>query len=502
MGSGRTKKSIVNIIGNFSQQIVTILLAFIARTVFIRTLGVEYLGINGLFTDILGLLSMADLGFNTAMVYSFYKPLAENNERKLAALTTFYKKVYNIIALTVAVIGLMLTPFIRLIVNTEREIPNLETYYLFSVASIVVSYLWVYKTSILTADQKNFYISRIQIISNFVKTILQVSVLYLFQSYSCYLALGVAFSFITNIVASRKAEKLYPYIKGKEALDNAEKKEIFSTIKSVFVFKLSSVLLNATDNTLISIIVGTAVVGYYSNYLMINTKLITLVSLVFSSVTASIGNLIVSEKAEKRYDVFQAEQTISFMFCGIVIPCYIALINDLITVWIGNDYCFPMMTVFVIAINLYMSCVMQPLWSYREATGLYTKTKWIMLVCAIMNIILSIVLGMWIGVVGILAASVLSRLFTYVWYEPKLLFRLYFEKSPASYFKGLICNFLGVIIYSSVLFNLSAKFIPTGWGSLIVKAVLLGSISCIGVIVLYSRTDGFGYIISRIKKRG
>lgn len=498
---GRTKKSIVNIAGNLTQQIVAIILNFVSRTVFIRTLGVEYLGIKGLFSDILGLLSMVDLGLNTAMIYSFYKPLAEKDERKISALTTFYKKIYNIIALLAGAAGIALTPFVRYIVNTERDIPNLEIYFLFSVAGIVASYLWVYKTSILTADQKNYYISRIQIVTTFIKTILQICVLCLFESYAAYLALGVAFNCITNIIASKKSERLYPYIRKKEVLNKREKRAIFSTLKSVFIFKISSVLINATDNTLISVIVGTVAVGYYSNYLMINTKLIALFSLFFTSITASIGNLIMREDSKKKYEIFACEQAISFMFCGVIVPCYIGLINDLIIVWLGREFCLSNIVVFMVALNLYMSCAMQPLWSYREATGLYTKTKWVMAVCAALNIVLSIALGIHLGVAGILLASVISRVVTYVWYEPKLLFGIYFERSSAVYFRGLILNFILVVILGMVSMKISQMLPVYSWGLLIVKGAAYALVSAFIILFFYYPTQGFQGLLERCKLR-
>lgn len=489
MEGGRTKKSITNIVGSVVQQATTIILNFFARTIFIKTLGVEYLGINGLFTDILGLLSLADLGLNTAMMFSFYRPLAEQDENMLSALTTFYKKVYNIIAIVVAIVGFSLTPFVRFIVNIDKTITNLEICYLFSVMSVVISYLWVYKTSILTADQRNYYIVRVQIIIAFIKTGLQMLVLLFFESYILYLFIGIICNFLVNLIASRKAVKLYPFIERKQKLDDGSVYHIFRTLKSVIIFKLSSVLLNATDNTLISILVGTVAVGYYSNYLMINNKIISLFSVFFTSLTASIGNLIVAEKPEKRYEVFRCSQTISFIFCGIIIPCYVSLINDLISVWLGTKFCLPTGVVFVVALNLYMSCAMQPLWSYREATGLYTKTKWVMLIAAVINIILSIIFGLYYGIAGILFASVLARVVTYVWYEPILLFGLYFNKSSRSYFISLILNFLFVILTTVVFFTLSKLFVVNSWLSFFIKGLGFGVFVSIVVFVIYSRTE-------------
>ena len=155
MTNSRTKQSIYNVLIGFLNQFTSIFLSFISRTIFISILGVELLGVNGLFTDVISLLSMADLGFNTAMVYSFYKPISENNTKKISALINFYRKIYNVIAFVITIIGITITPFLNIIINTDKNIPLLNVYYLFSLASVVISYLFVYKTSIITADQKN-----------------------------------------------------------------------------------------------------------------------------------------------------------------------------------------------------------------------------------------------------------------------------------------------------------------------------------------------------------
>ena len=174
MSEGRTKKAAMNVAFNFLNQILTLILSFVSRTVFVWGLGAEYLGINGLFSDVLGLLSMADLGFGTAMVYSFYKPLADNDYRKIAGLTTFYKKVYTIIAVVVSIVGVALIPFLPYLINLEKDIPHLTLYYLLSLANVVFSYLCVYRTSILSADQKSFKITRITMIVNIIRSILQI----------------------------------------------------------------------------------------------------------------------------------------------------------------------------------------------------------------------------------------------------------------------------------------------------------------------------------------
>lgn len=312
MKYGRTKYVFYNISMNFMNQFTNILLSFISRTIFIKVLGVDLLGVNGLFVDLLSLLSMADLGINTAMVYSFYKPIAENDKIKISELVTFYKKIYNFIAITITILGISIIPFLKIIINTDKNIPLLNIYYLFSLAGVVLSYLFVYKTSIITADQKNYVITRITMIINFIKTTLQIFSLIIFKNYIIYLLINLVCNFINNFICSKKAEKLYPYINKRNELNKEEKMGIFNSIKSVFIYKISSILLTATDNTLISMIIGTTTVGYYSNYLLISNKVISIIQIIFGGLTASIGNVIVKDSSEKKYEIYEATQSVLF----------------------------------------------------------------------------------------------------------------------------------------------------------------------------------------------
>ena len=414
MSQGRTKKAIVNMSFNIANQIINILLQFISRSFFIWGFGIEYLGINGLFTDVLGLLSMADLGLGIAMAYSFYEPLAKNNKKKICGLVTFYRQVYIVIAIVVTVVGLMIMPILPYLIKLEQDIPNLEIYYILSLANIVASYVFVYKATLLTADQKNYIISKITIVTNILKTVIQIVSIILFKNYVLYLVIGTISILVNNICTSRVASKKYPYIDEKEKISLEEKKEIFSSMSSVFIYKVANVLLTATDNILISAIIGTVTVGFFSNYLLVQTKLTSIYALIFTSVTASVGNLIVTESTDKRLKIFNMEQSVSFIICGIVVPCYITLINDFIGVWLGTAYILNNHVVMAIGFNMYLSCVLQPLWSYREATGLYKKTKWIMVVCAALNLVLSVILAYKIGLAGIIFASGLSKILTYI----------------------------------------------------------------------------------------
>ena len=499
MNDGRVKKSTQNMTMGFLNQLLSFLLSFLSRTVFIRTLGTEYLGLNGIFADVLSLLSMADLGFGTAMAYSFYKPLAEHDEEKLAALITFYRKAYRIIAVIVTTVGLAIVPFLRYLVNTQEDIPYLEIYYLFSLAGVVISYLFVYKTTILTADQKNYKIVVITIGTNLVKTLLQILVLVLWQNYIIYLAVNVAAQFVINIVSSRKADKEYPFIKNKIIIDTKESGSIFTNMKSVFLYKISSTMFTATDNILISIILGTAVVGLYSNYLMVSTKLLLILQIIFSALTASIGNVMVKESPKKRYEIFMAAQSVSFILCGIITCMYCLLVNDLVNVWLGEEYTISFYAVLAITLNTYLSCVLQPLWTYRDAVGLYIRTKYVMLAGALLNIVLSILLGKLWGLGGIIFSSAVSRLSTYFWYEPKLLFKEYFNKNAGKYYISLLLNGLLVVLTIVPLTVAFSIFKADSWIKLIIKGGITGCVCTVIFLAAYAGTEGFNLILKKAK---
>ena len=485
----RKLNSIRNIIFGYGNQILTLLLSFIGRTVFIKVLGEDYLGINGLFSDVLMMLSMADLGFGTAMVYSFYRPVAEHDEKRIAALIHFYKKIYNFIAVVVAVVGVMLVPFLKYLVNLDQGIPYLKIYYLFFLANTVISYLFVYKTSIINASQKNYLISQYQAIVNVVKTVVQIAVLLMFHNYFVYLFINIAATLANNLIASHKADLLYPEIRaGHEELDPESKRSIFGNMKSIFLYKVSGVLLNGTDNTLISIIVGTVWVGIYSNYNMIVSAVNNFINTIFSSVTASIGNVIVTEKPEKRYEVFKVIQTISLITASATVVIMYSLMNDLIFVWLGEKFVLSNEVLIAIMCNFYLGNILRPIWSYREATGLYMQTKYIMLIAAAINLVLSIGLGNLFGLSGILFASAIARLSTYFWYEPNLLFKNYFEENVGGFYLSIVKNLLLVVVLSIVIFWAGRFFEVDTWGKLILKAVIVGIVTVLGVVCAYIRT--------------
>ena len=499
----RTSNSLKNIKIGITNKLITMILSFVSRRLFIQYIGIEYLGINGLFAEILGVLSLADLGFGTAMTYSFYGPIAKNDTRKISALLRYYKTVYNVIAAAVAVLGLSLVPFLKYIVKTKSDIPYLELYYIVFLADIVVSYLYVYKSTIIYASQKQYIVSQYQIYISLSKTLIQLIIVMLTQNYLLYILVGVFTTLANNLLVSYKASQLYPEIKEKYELESAEKKNIFNNLGSMFLYKLSGTLLNSTDNTLISTLCGTVFVGYYANYKTITTNVNAFVTIIFSSLTASIGNLIVTADEKNRYKIFKTMQMVSFFMATLSIVCMYHLLHEfMVVIWLGTDkYLFDKFTFMSILLNFYLAITLQPLWSYREATGLYRKTRYIMVAAAIINLILSVILGLKFGVGGIILASFIAKIVTYVWYEPKLLFSGYFNQRALYYFIDQAGNVVVLAISLAISYFCVRGIVVTGVISWCIKAAICTVIVCIVFFVRYFKTEEFKYIADKFMKR-
>ena len=494
----RTTNSIKNILYSWFNQIINIVLSFVSRTVFLRCLSVDYLGIQGLFGDILAMLSLADLGFGTAMTFSMYKPLAEKDYDRLAGLTQFYKKVYNVIAIAITSIGIGIIPFLKYLVNLDNDMPHLTLYYVLFLANTVSSYLVVYKTCIISADQKSYLLTKYSTNFSFACTVISIIMLLLTKNYIVYLVIQVVFTYTRNFYASHVAKKNYPFIEKKVKLPKEDTKGIFKNIGSVFLYKISSVLINATDNTLISVLIGTSYVGYYSNYTVIVSKLTTFANTIFYSLTASLGNLIVKEGKEERYQIFKIMQSVSVVLSTFFVTSVLLLQQDFINVWLGKDYKLNNLVVYAIVVNFYFSICLLPIWVFREATGLYQKTKFVMLFTAGLNIVFSIVLGKLIGLSGIIFATSISRLCTYFWYEPKLLFKQYFGRSSRIYFLGICKSIIVTLIVCFGVGYVTSFIVADSWFMLIVKGIAVVALTGGIELVIYRKSEGVLLLKERI----
>lgn len=491
----RTENATINIIIGIIYQVIVVVTGFIARKIFVVTLDVNYLGVNGILNNIISVLSLSELGISSAIIYSLYKPIVEDNKEKISALIQYYHKLYNIIALIITIIGLLLLPFLQYIIKLDLPMNEIIIYYLLFLFNTVVSYLFTYKTAILIANQQEYECKKYMLFTNITQFIFQIVVLVIFHNFFLYLCVQIICSILSNYLCSRKAEKLYPYINDKKSLKRREKKLIWNNIKSMFAYKIGGVILNNTDNILISIILGTVVVGYYSNYSMILTQVSTICGIIFTAMQASLGNLAVEESAEKKYFIFRVLQLMSHWIYGFCSICFIVLFQDFITLWLGKEFVLSNGVVIVCALNFYVQGMLYPILCYRNTTGLFKNTKYTMFIASIINLVLSIIGGYIWGLVGILGATAVSRLTTNSWYEPFILFKKYFKTKPWKYYKTeiirLILNMI-IMIITVLITNLFVNDVSV-W-TFVIKCIICLVIPNILYFIIFRKKEEFIYL--------
>jgi Membrane protein involved in the export of O-antigen and teichoic acid len=427
--SGRIENTIHNMYIGLFGQIITYILTFVYRTIFIKTLGADYLGIQGLFSNILSILSLAELGIGSAITFSLYKPLANNNNEIISQLMNLYSKMYRIIGLIVAVIGLSIIPFMDNFINGKQDIPYITLIYLLYLADSVSSYFFSYKRSILVADQKG-YINTLNInIFAFVRTVIQCVLLVIYKNFILVLVIQIVFTFLSNLSISNKVNIVYPYLKNKNSnkMDPGIKLEIFKKIRAMSYHQFGSVAVLGTDNLLISFFVGIYWVGIYSNYLLIIGVIKTILQQFSQSVLASVGNLVSSESLDKTKTTFDFLLFINYWiyyFCSI---CFFTLINPFITIWIGSEYLFDVGIVVIITINFYVAGMRQNVLTFRNALGLFLYDRYKPFFEVVINLVVSIFLVKTLGIIGVFIGTFVSTVTTSLWVEPYVLFKYHFK---------------------------------------------------------------------------
>lgn len=491
--NSRTRNVSVNAGVGLACQVINLILSFVTRTVFIYTLGKEYLGVNGLFTNILSILSFAELGIGNAIVFSMYKPLAQHNTEKLASLMKLYQKAYHIIGAFIAIAGLCVVPFLGYIIHEKPDIPeNISVLYILFLLQTVLSYFFAYKKSIITADQKNYIVLSISTGIHIVQTISQIILLYLTQNYILYLSVQLGFVLLENVAASLVADRLYPYLKEKaEPLPKEESQRIFKNVRSLAVYKFGSVILNGTDNILVSALVGVAPVGMVSNYVLLNTSCNTILHKILEAFTASVGNLNADSTREKKYDVFNKLFFITAWLYGFAAIGLLTVTQSFIPVWVGKEYLLDDLTAFAIVLEFYVKGVSFAAYTYRTTLGYFVQGKIAPLCAAVLNILLSVTLFYWVGLPGIFLATPIARLLTTGIIDPVLIFRKAFNRNPViyytKYFSYIILFFALYLVCSRCLSFVSVN----GWLGIIMEILIVSIVFNGCMLLVFCRTRTF-----------
>ena len=496
----RTRNSLKNIKYAVIGQAVALFISFIARMVFVKTLGSEYLGINGLFTNILSILSFAELGVGAAIVYSLYKPLAEKNVPKVKALMKLYKWAYITIGSIIALIGMTITPFLSLIIKDMPDIPHIDLIYLMFVANSAISYFFIYKRSLIIADQKRYIATFYRYGFFVVLNIFQIIVLLVTKNYIIFLILQILFTIVENLAISRKADSIYPFIREKttEPLDAETKHTIGKNIRAMMGHKFGGIVVNGTDSLLISKLFGVIAVGLYSNYLLILSALNTIIAMAFQAVTASIGNLGATETEEKSLNIFKCLDLIGFWIYGLVSICLLNLLNPFIEIWIGEQYLFPSYIVLIIIINFYLTG-MRSVLTFRDALGLFWHDRYKPFFESVIKIIVSILLARELGIAGVFIGTIISTLTTCFWIEPYILFKYGLKSSIVPYLKRYFINSLILLLTGLVIWLLLSFINSDNILGFIYKTLVCLIVPNIIFLLFFWKTSELKYLLGVLK---
>ncbi len=439
MTESRTKKVIRNTSTGVAAKLALILFDFIVKTIFIKILGEQYAGVQGLFSSILTTLSLAELGIGAAIAFALYKPMAEKNYKEIAKYMDFYKKAYRLVAAFIFFVGLALIPFLDVLVtgvpDIKESITLIYVLYLFNTAS---SYLLIYRSVLLTANQNGYKVSLIEIISNAVKGIVQCIVLIIFKAFLAYLIIGISFTLLKNIVTSIVAGRDFKELKNypHENLSKEERKVLLKDVGALALYTASSAVLHGTDDIIISAMIGTSIVGILSYYKMLKKAVTTMMNQFFNSVTPSVGNLAVTDSGDAQYRIFKKYNFSVFWitcFCSTsFVVLYLPFVGD---IWLKEDkFLLPMSIIIALVTEFFMANMASVFSSFRKANGLFIQGRWRPLVMAIVNIGLSIILAKVWGMFGVLIATCIARAVTQLWYDPWLIYRKVFNRSVKEYF--------------------------------------------------------------------
>ncbi len=498
----RVNNSIRNVITALIGQGLGIILSFIGRGVFINTLGMEYLGINGLFTNVLSILSLAEMGVGTAIIYSLYSPLAHGDKRQVRALMTFYEQVYRTIGVTIFILGIALVPFLKYIIKGQPDIPYLYLIYLLFLINTVVSYFFAYKRSLIIADQKNYIATMYRYGFYIVLNVCQIILLLTTKSFIGFLIVQISVTILENLMIANKANKMYPFLRDKTKikLGIESRKEITKNVKALLCHKIGWIVVSGTDNIIISSFLGVYWVGLYSNYYLVTNALNIVIGQIFNALTASVGNLNALESKEKTYNVYKKILFANFWIVGFSSVCLISLFNLFIGVWLGEEYIFESNVVLVIVINFYISMVRKATLVYKDAMGLFWYDRYKPLFEAGINMVISIILVPKLGIIGVFIGTLISTITTAFWIEPYVLYRYGFKIKIRKYFQEYFKYTTVVLIMAIITYQLCNIFKSITLGNLIIRAFICLTIPNIIFMTCFYRTDEFKYFMKILIK--
>ncbi len=490
----RVKNASRNIFFGALLKVYQICVPFLMRTAMIYFMGVQYLGLNSLFTSVLQVLNLAELGVGYAMIFSMYKPIANDDKDTICALMKLYKIYYRIIGIVIGILGGVLLPFIPRLIN--GDIPddiNVYVLYILNLLATVMSYwLLAYKSSILSAYQRNDIISKVTILTNTIQYVLQFFVLWKFKNYYYFTIISLFTQVLTNVVTAMAANRIYPEYKPEGMLSKSQIREINQRIKDLFTSKIGAIIVNSSDTIVISAFLGLTVLAVYQNYYYILSSVLAIVTIIFSSCTAGIGNSIIVETKEKNFNDLKKFTFIITWIAGFCSCCFLNLFQPFMEIWVGKKLMLEYKAVICFVVYYYIYEINQLLNMYKDAGGIWHEDRFRPLVTALANLGMNLIMVQFWGIYGILFSTVLSMLFIGMPWLFHNLFTTLFEKEQLQEYLKKVFFFVFVSIVVCWMSVIICNFINIGkWPTLIIRIFICMIIPNVMFGIIYHRTTEY-----------
>ena len=502
----RTKNSIRSTGLGLVNKGINLLIPFIIRTVLIHKLGSEFLGLNSLFTSIIQVLNLTELGIGSALVYSMYKPIAEDDVDTLAALLNTYKRIYRIIGLIISVIGVCLIPILPWIVKIEELEGtgiNLYALYLIYLFNTIISYLsFAYKKSLLTAYQRQDILSNINSIINIVLYSSQLLVLFIAPNYYTYIILMPVFTILDNIVVSIITNRRFPSIFKKKSSVCVNFGGILKNTKYIVGHKLGAVIIQSADSIVISIFLNLTLLTIYSNYFYVVSALVGIINVGYNAILAGVGNSIITKTKKQLYQLFSVLSFIIFFVVSFCSSVLLSLYQPFVEVWMGSEYLLPLETVILFVVYFYVWQIRVISLNFKDAAGMWKDDFGKPYVGIIVNMGLNILLVRFLGINGVLIATIVVMTAIYAPWETLVLHKNLFDISPKRYILKQLLYYLIVISVSAITYFITLQITVAGLVGLLIKAFVSSVITLILLLLICCRMPEFKSLLNRIKSNG
>ncbi|MDD7415845.1 MAG: polysaccharide biosynthesis protein [Clostridia bacterium] len=503
MEENRTNNVKKNVFYSYTTTLTTSIISIVCRTVFVYTLGADYLGVSGLFSNVLGLLSFSELGIGTAINFSLYKPIAENDEEKIKSLLHLYKTAYRIIAVIVAITGLLIFPFLKYIVNTDIPMSEINIFYFIFLFNTVSSYFVTYKTAYVSALQKEYIVTNTTAIGTVVTNICQIILLFLGGNYLIFLLTASIIGLLQKTIAVVYLNKKYPILTEKQSLplDAQTKSGIWRNVKALIIHKVGEVAVHQTDNIIISSFVSTVAVGIISNYTILNTFVSCFTNGFFNSFTAGLGNMIAKESKDKQWHIFKVYDLLGFWIFGFVMIAFITLSQPFITLWLGKKLLVDDFTMVLYFFSLYLQGMTIIPNNFKVAAGRFNEDKWVAFTQALTNLVASIIAVKLIGLPGVYVGTIIQRMIV-VAVRPHIVFKYVLEKRSIEYYVRFVMRTLLALALCLVLWEIKKLIlVEVTLLRFLVMCVLTFLIPNIAFLTVFGRSESFKDILARLKRR-